>query len=539
MIRRRALAAPLWTVVLPLAVVAIAVAYPLGRFLATPLFPTLAPPAPEVRDGQDPYLLAAVIDSVRIGLEAGAAALAPAFLIAFVLERRSWWGGPLLIGCVWALFLTPSYLLTAGWQILVGQPGLRDGPAHTLLYSEAGIVALLALKGLPFATLTARAGWSVIGGEIGAAARVHVRERWRRAAITGRLLAPVATGAFAIVFVEGIGDFGVSATLGAQLHLPLVVYGVYVRLSRLPVDFVEAARLSLILVGLSGLAVAAHQAASRGGHQLVGGRSRPAPRPPLGRAGSAAAGLLLVVLLLGALAAPALAILVQATAGGVNAVVLPSEGSSLLYSAGYALVGSVLSLALAAAFLSLTSRAGAELDQALDGLTLAAMAVPGLVLGSAYVIAFNGWLPLYGSPMLLLAAYVVTHLPVLMRLLQAPLRATHASLTDAARIHALSWRARLEQVHAPLLLRPLLWGWAIAFAGIYFELPLSALLHPAGRPSIGVQLLGMEETLRFAAEARLAAAGAGVCLLVTLAGAVLLPLWLAAPGRGRSAQAPA
>ena len=98
---------------------------------------------------------------------------------------------------------------------------------------------------------------------------------------------------------------------------------------------------------------------------------------------------------------------------------------------------------------------------------------------------------------------------------------------------------QLEQVHAPLLLRPLLWGWAIAFAGIYFELPLSALLHPAGRPSIGVQLLGMEETLRFAAEARLAAAGAGVCLLVTLAGAVLLPLWLAAPGRGRSAQAPA
>ncbi len=38
-------------------------------------------------------------------------------------------------------------------------------------------------------------------------------------------------------------------------------------------------------------------------------------------------------------------------------------------------------------------------------------------------------------------------------------------------------------------LRPMLWSWALAFAGIYFERPLSALLYPAERPWVGVQLL--------------------------------------------------
>ena len=193
----------------------------------------------------------------------------------------------------------------------------------------------------------------------------------------------------------------------------------------------------------------------------------------------------------------------------------------------------MLALALALALTAITSVGGARLDRTLDGLTLGAMAVPGLVLGSAYVIAFNGWLPLYGSPTLLLGAYVVTHLPVLMRLLDAPLRATHASLTDAARLHGLAWSARLEQIHAPLLLRPMLWAWALAFAGIYFELPLSALLHPAQRPSVGVQLLALDENLRFSSEARLAVAGAIVYLAVTLTGAQLLPRWLTNAGLAR------
>ena len=433
----------------PFGVVLIGAAYPLARFLLIPALPWLAPPQAAVPSRDTlAYLGSAVANTFRIGVETGLAVLLPAFLTAFLLERRTWRGGPLLAACLWMLFLTPSYLLTTGWQILMSLPGLRDGWPHRLFFSEAGIVGLLALKGLPFASLTARAGWSFVGGEIGAAARVHVRHPGRRALILTRLLAPVATAAFAIVFVEGISDFGVAATLGSKLHLPLVVYDIYGRLSRTPVDFAQSARLSLILIAMAASAVALHQVASRGAPALMRGKTRPAPRPATGPWESAGATILLMTLLLVAVGAPGAALLGRAGLADASAALSGAELWSLVYSTAYALVGSVIALVLGAALVS-SSRGTAWVSQTLNGLTLGAMAVPGLVLGAAYVIAFNGWIPLYGTPLLLLAAYVVTHLPVLMRLLDAPLRGAHSELTDAARVHGLGWRARLEQIHLP------------------------------------------------------------------------------------------
>ena len=513
----------------PLSLLALSEAYPLGRLLLSPVFPALAPPQAVVAFAPAAaYLVRAVFNSTRIGVETGLAALVPAFLIAFILERRDWRAGPVLAGCLWALVLTPSYLLTTGWQILMASPPLRDSGARTLFYSEVGIVGLLALKGLPFAVLTARAGWRLIGGEVGAAARVNVPSRLRRLRITAGLLAPVATAAFAIVFVEGIGDFGVAATLGAQLHLPLVVYDIYARLSRTPVDFIQAARLAWALILLAALAVAVHRVASRNAPSLVSGRSRPASRPVPSRWEAVGASGLLALVGLLAIGAPGAALLTQAVRNGAATTLSAGELASLASSTGYAFVGATVAVGAAAALLSLVGR-GAAASQGVDALTLGAMAVPALVLGASYVIAFNGVLPLYGAPVLLLAGYVVTHLPVLMRLLEASLRSGHASLTDAARLHGLGALARLERIHLPLLLQPLLWAWSLAFGSIFFELPLSALLHPADRTPVGVQLLSLDETLRFAAEARLAASGGAICAAVVGFATLVLPRWLAVP----------
>lgn len=520
-----------WGAGLAAAIVVIAVVYPLLRFLLTPWFPSFAPPQPGTGSIIDGGLVAhAAVNSLRVGVETGLAAVVPGFAIAFLLERRTWRGSRWLAGGMWLVFLTPSYLLTTGWQILMAQPALRAGGVATLFYSEAGIVGLLAIKGLPFVSLTARAGWSLIGGEIGAAAQLHVRSRWRRCGIVLRLLNPVATAAFVIVFVEAIGDFGVAATLGAQIHLPLITYDIYARLARTPVNFSAAAILSLMLLAMAGLALAVRYLIGRRTPALLSGRSRPAPRPRLTRAEVAGAAALLATVAIVAIVVPGLALFGQAGAGDV-VTLTSTEVASLGFSASYALIGSLIALTLAATLLHLNTGRGAFSAQMMNALTIGAMAVPGLVLGAAYVIAFNGWLPLYGSPWLLIAAYVVGHLPVLMRLLEAPLRSTHASLSDAARLHGLDWRTRMTRVHLPILLRPMTWAWSVAFGSIFLELPLSSLLHPAGRAPLGVQLLSLDEGLHFAAEARLALAGAALCLIVVVFAAGVLPRWLTAPGR--------
>jgi iron(III) transport system permease protein len=137
------------------------------------------------------------------------------------------------------------------------------------------------------------------------------------------------------------------------------------------------------------------------------------------------------------------------------------------------------------------------------------------VLGAAYIIAFNNaWAPLYGTPLLLVIGYVATHAPMLVRFLQPALGQLHVNLGDAGRVHGLGFARRLQCIHIPLLSKPLLWGWCLAFSEILFELPVSELLYPAGRPPLGVQLLQLDQSLNYVDEARLAFCGIFVCLAV-------------------------
>ena len=87
--------------------------------------------------------------------------------------------------------------------------------------------------------------------------------------------------------------------------------------------------------------------------------------------------------------------------------------TSLGNSAAYAGVAASLATLLAVTLAARAGRSG-RLRHALDIIALGNMAVPGLVLGAAYVIAFNNdWAPLYGMPLLLVIGYVATHAPML------------------------------------------------------------------------------------------------------------------------------
>jgi len=186
-------------------------------------------------------------------------------------------------------------------------------------------------------------------------------------------------------------------------------------------------------------------------------------------------------------------------------------------------VAALLAVSMAMLLISWQRRAQGRMAHMVDAMTLGNMAIPGLVLGAAYVIAFNGsWLPLYGTPALLIIAYVAAQVPVLVRFLQAPMGQVHASMSDAARLHGMRWISRVADVQAPLLLSPFLWGWTMAFGQVFFELPVSELLYPAGRAPIGVAIVTLNQKLHYTEEARLALAGIALSLAVAGFVAILL-----------------
>ncbi len=503
--------------------------YPLARFLSLPWVPGLGPLGAKAAVNTTGASAAAVENSLRLGLFS--ALLAVPFGVGFgwLMERRDWRGNRPLALALWLLFLTPSYILTTGWQIIFSAPAIRHGILATIFFSQIGIVALLALKGLPFACFAARSSWRAIGGEIEDAARVHIISPWRRGGVLLRLLLPAAGSAAAVVFVESIQDFGVPATLGAELHLPIVTYAIYQKLATMPVNFAGAARLgwSLVLMAV-GAALVHLWLTARYTGILMHGRRRAAGREPCGWMAQwlAAVGLIVVTGL--GIAIPGAAIVAKALPPihSHAAVSIPwlSLGYSTIYGAGAAVLSVLLSLFM----LERQRRAGAIAARMADILSFSNMAVPGLVLGAAYIIAFNSdLLPLYGTPLLLVLAYVAAETPMTTRFLQAPLAQVHSNLSDAARLHRVPPLNRIIDIQAPLLLAPCFWGWTMAFGQVYFELPISELLYPPGKPPVGVTIVLLNQYLYYGDEARFALAGIGVCLAVM--GGLMVLMRLLAP----------
>ncbi|MBU6296980.1 MAG: iron ABC transporter permease [Alphaproteobacteria bacterium] len=487
--------------------------YPVARFLLLPLFPSFGPAGGMSLAVSIP--VDALINSVCLGLASTLLALPFGVAIAWLFERRLWRGTGALMAVLWLIFVTPSYLMTTGWQIVFAQPQFSYGIFAQLFFSKAGIVFLLAIKGLPFAALAARTSWRALGAEIGDAARLLIEDGWARRGVVLQLLLPSAGAAFAVVFIESIQEFGIPATLGAQIHLPIVTYAIYERLATTPVDFGGASALSWLLVGLAVIAATIHQYFSaRYSGALVHGRRRAVHLVPPSLSGGLLAWLGLAILTMLGVVIPGIAIV----AAAVNPVgyLFPIPWDSLFYSSIYAVLAALAAVMVAVPML-VQGRSGRNwFATAMGAISLGNMAVPGLVLGAAYTIAFNSaWLPLYGTPLLLIIAYVAMQVPMLIRFLQAPVEHLHLNLSDAARLHGLPWAMRVFDIDGPLLAPAFTWGWMLAFGQIFFELPISELLYPAGRAPVAVALVWLNQNLHYTEEARLALAGIGITFLIT------------------------
>jgi iron(III) transport system permease protein len=504
--------------------------YPILRFLLVPVFPSLAPMEGGSGGVIGDISTTAMVNSLELAVASATIAVPCGILMGWIVERRHWWGGSILSAVVWALFFTPSYILTTGWQILFSLPLLHATVLARLFFGVPGIISLLALKVLPFAYLAARASWRAIGGEIDDALRVHVAAPRRRMRILAGLLLPAAGSAWIVGFIESLQEFGIPATLGAQIHLPIITYAIYQRLAAVPLDFSGAALLSWSLILPAGIGAALNlYFLTRALGMIVHGRNRPGLRPRPGVAGQLAFGGMLVLLAAFGLGIPGAMVLTRALAPGSASI--PETGwASLGYSCIYAGIAALLATGIATAVLTRVTRRSASRRVAIgmEIFSLTNMAVPGLVLGAAYVIAFNNaYFPLYGTPILLILAYVAAQLPMLLRFLHAPLGQVHHGLADAARLHGMPWAERLVQIHTPMLLTPFLWGWTMAFGQIFFELPVSELLYPAGKEPVAVTLVTLNQQFNYNAESRFALIGIALCLCIAGVVAATARRWTA------------
>ncbi|WP_030265956.1 iron ABC transporter permease [Streptacidiphilus jeojiense] len=486
----------------------------------------------------------AMLDTFLVGTGAAAVATVVATALAWITERADLVGRGVWRLLLWALLLAPSYLESLGWTWLVEPQGVlsrllgHDPVAlRSVVFGPAGVVWVLATRGVPFAYLAVSALIRGMGREFEDAARTHGGNRRSTARLLLPILAPGLWAGFAIVFAESISDYGVAATLAAQANFPLVTGAMEQSISTFPAQFPLASALGWLLLGLVALALLAQRRSMRGrSFTVLSGRTRPAVRTRLSVRAQAGALTTVGGFFVLALGIPAF--------GAAAAALLPSGGSVTLtgltlanfrqvlhtgellsalgYSARLSVITATAALVLGAfAGRALARRGDGAAGRILDLLLLAAIALPSVLLASGYIFTYN--LPLashlgidlYGTSALLVLGYLAGALPSAARLLSGSLGQVSDSLLWAARVHGRPATRAWTGAVLPLVAGSLVWTWLIAFCGTLLELPVSQLLAPPGSEPLSVAITRQLQGYNVGA-------GAAMTVLVVLAALALI-----------------
>ncbi|WP_189521366.1 ABC transporter permease subunit [Mesorhizobium sp. M1B.F.Ca.ET.045.04.1.1] len=412
----------------------------------------------------------------------------------------------------WLVFLTPSYFKALAWVLLMSsggylaQLGLLPPWLGTSFFGLAGLVFVHTLSLFPLAAFIIGSALAGLGSELEDAARLSGAgplRIWLR--VNGPLLAPAIVLAFIATFAEVLSDFGLASTIARMSSFGVLTYGIYAAASDYPVDFPAAGAEALVLLALVLLVVVADRLLRRRADaQLISGRARPARRYRLGAwrwpvlAMALLVAFLALVLPLGAIAARALTSTLgnglapdNFTLANIGAALSPATAAneglvrSLFYAGLTAVIASVLALLLSAQL----DRSSPVMRTAVLGLSLGAVAIPGIVLGFGYILVWNrlpgfrDWpFPHYGDGSLLVMGYVAAALPYCLVVILSAIGQLAPSLTDAARLHGIGAIRRLLSVTLPLILLSVVTAFLITFIRTVFELPMSQMLIPQSGP---------------------------------------------------------
>jgi iron(III) transport system permease protein len=370
--------------------------------------------------------------------------------------------------------------LVQGWLEPLGVDRLPD------IGGFAGAYLALTLFTYPYMYLVAAAAIRGLDPGLEETARTLGRSRvevFRR--ITLPLLRPAIAAGAMLVALYTLHDFGAVSLM----RFPTFTQAIFLQY-RAAFDRTPAAILSLMLVVMA-LAIVAAEQRSRGRaryYRVGTGAGRAIPVVPLGRWRWAALALSGAVVGLALVLPTAILayLLVRGLVAGVPLnVTLGAAGNSILVSA----VGAAAALLFALPVATLVARRPGRGSYALERASYIGYALPGLVVGLAFVFfAARYATAIYQSLPLVVAAYVVLFLPQVAEPLKAGLLQLSPRVEEAGRTLGRGQGAVVRRVVLPLLARPAAAGMALVFLTAMKELPATLLLRPTGFETLATRI---------------------------------------------------
>jgi iron(III) transport system permease protein len=412
---------------------------------------------------------------------------------------------PLVAGVAWAILGSPR---TGLINTLLAGLGLGW---RVNLYSMAGLVAILGMYYAPYVYMFTSAALRNMDPSLEEAAEVAGAGALRTLlTVTFPLIAPAIVSGMLLSFIVMLGIYGIPAVLGAPANIPVLTTYIFNLTAWSPPLYGTAAAVALILMAVTGALVLVQQRVLAGrSYTTVAGKAFRPRALDLGAwrfltLGLAVLYLLVVVVLpsLGLVIAAFrkflfirnLASLVDMRQYGwqhfdkmfANPLVLRSIENTMKVGVITAVFGGVLCFAIGYT-VSRTTVPGRKL---VDVIATLPVAIPGLVIGVAYLWAWIG-LPggLYGTIWILALAFIARFIPDTVKALSSSLMQIHRELEEAAWLCGRGTLSTIATIVLPLARPGVVAAMTLLFILSIRELGSSLFLYSSDSMVMAVLLL--------------------------------------------------
>lgn len=425
--------------------------------------------------------------------------------MAFAVSRVKIAGRNLALALSVIPLIAPPFIGAYAWIMLFGNSGIITqlaahyfGVTLPSIYGLPGVTVALALSYFPYLFLMVQGALAMSDPSIEEAATMAGASRARIfRTITLPMAAPAIAAGMLVVFIKSMGDFGVPSILGGEFQvLPTLIYyqinGFF--------NLNAAAAIAVVNVLITIVALGALRYVNRRSVSAITGSARATPR-----SSSLPVRVLANLYLWAALAlamTPQAMVALYSFAERWGDTLLPSEYGFGNYRkvAAEALFTMTNSVLLAAAAMMLciafgtitaysTVRGKAVAKWAIDLTIMVPFVLPGIIVGVAFLTAFNDRpLILTGTAFILVLAYFTRRVAFVFRSAVVSIGQIDPRIEEASTMCGATWLMTMRRVFAPLMTPALIAAGILVFATLIGEISATVLLYSANWKPISMAI---------------------------------------------------
>ncbi len=442
----------------------------------------------------------------------------------------------------WILMIVPSFILAQGWVYFSSGNGIAKiwlGMSHIneFIFSFKGLVLVMVLCKWPMAYIAIRTSLEWEPSRLMHAARMNGASKLQALrSIQFPLMIPALCSAAMLIFMDTVGDYGLSSTITAVYSFPTLPYTIYSAICSSPARFDMAGVLSLCLLILIILAMfVQYKALGKRKYDFLDNGTEKSEEKKLTKTKTILLEIFGGLFCLVALGVPIGSNVIMSFSGSISltgfSFTLDNyknvlSGTSTLVqgirnSLSLASIAAIFGLLIAFCTAYVLTYSTSKLKKVIDMTTLIAMAVPGVVLGIGYIFVWNQaflvplHLHLYGTPSVLVLAVIASAIPLINRVLVAGMAKIPKSFLIAAEMQGAGLFTKIKTILLPLLHDSSVSAVLSAFGGSIFNLAITTILYPPNFSTLPVWISDSYNDLKFG-QASAATIVSGICIITIM-----------------------